>query len=231
MKLLALETATLAGSCALSIDGRIVFRDCPPDIPHAETLLPLATGMLHAEGLDFPQLDAIAFDRGPGAFTGLRIGAGVAQGLAIGLQLPVISVGSLEAIAWAAFCEHGATKTLGLLDARMGQAYVAAFSANSAGITPLSAASAADPADVPLPEGEGWHAAGNGLAAYPGLAARLAGLPCHPEAMPHARFVAQLAGFALACGQSCDPAEALPAYVRNKVAQTTAERLAAGLSA
>jgi tRNA threonylcarbamoyladenosine biosynthesis protein TsaB len=230
LKLLALETATLSGSCALCVEGRIVFRDCPGGRPHAETLLPLASALLADEGLEFSQLTGIAFDQGPGAFTGLRVGAGLAQGLAVGLGLPVIAIGSLAAMAWAAFRAQGARQILCVLDARMGQVYQAAFLADERGVHRQSAVTVVSPGEVPVPVGDGWQVVGNGLSAYPELAARLGGIPQQPEVLPHAAAVAELAALALAQGQAGDAADALPVYVRDKVAQTTAERRAAGLA-
>ncbi len=82
MKVLALETSTDSGSCALLLDGDVSESFCPPGRPHSETLLPLVRELMAAHGVTFGQLDAIAFGAGPGAFTGLRVACGVAQGLA-----------------------------------------------------------------------------------------------------------------------------------------------------
>ena len=92
MKILAIETSTDYGSCALWHDGVIDQRICPPGRPHSETLLPLVRALLADSGLVLAQLDAIAFGAGPGAFTGLRVACGVAQGLAAGADLSVVPV-------------------------------------------------------------------------------------------------------------------------------------------
>ena len=117
MKILAIETSTDFGTCALLKDGVIDQRICPPGRPHSETLLPLVREMMADNGIGFVQLDALAFGAGPGAFTGLRVACGVAQGLAVGAGLPVIPVCGLEAMA----ASLGELRVLSLLDARMGE--------------------------------------------------------------------------------------------------------------
>ena len=147
---------------------------------------------------------------------------GVAQGLAFAHDLPVIPVGTLEAMALSS----GGQRVIVALDARMGEIYVAFFVDGLA----LSAVAVCQPATLPLPESSGWLACGNGLTAYPVLRQRLAACVQHwqPELMPDAAFVARLAAERLACGETVDAAAAVPLYVRNKVAFTVAERLASG---
>lgn len=224
MRILALETSTESGSCAFWQDGECWTADCPPEPSHSETLIPLTQRLLDEAGCGFAALDAIAFGMGPGAFTSLRVACGVAQGMAVALGKPVLPVGSLEAMAWAA----GAGQVVSLLDARMGEVYCGAFERTAEGVTAASKLTVAAPEDLVFPEGRGWHVVGNALVAYPQLAARLANWPQQPERVPHARAVAELGALAFARGETVDPAHAMPRYVRNKVARTTAERLAAG---
>jgi tRNA threonylcarbamoyladenosine biosynthesis protein TsaB len=99
MKILAIETSTDSGTCALWWDGALAERICPPGRPHSETLLPLLGGLLADAGIGFHRLDGIAFGAGPGAFTGLRVACAVAQGLAVGADLPLAPVCGLEAMA------------------------------------------------------------------------------------------------------------------------------------
>ena len=123
MNILALETSTESGSCALLLGEHLSERRCPAGRPHSETLLPLIRELLSESGVKLAQLDAIAFGAGPGAFTGLRVACGVAQGLAVGAGLPVVPVCGLEAMA----ATVGAPRVLSLLDARMGEIYAAAY--------------------------------------------------------------------------------------------------------
>jgi tRNA threonylcarbamoyladenosine biosynthesis protein TsaB len=226
MRILGLETSTDLGSCALLLDGETIERRCPPGRPHSETLLPLVRDLLAEAGLDFSRLDAIAFGAGPGAFTGLRVACGIAQGLAVAADLPVLPVGTLEALAAGS---HG-DRVLALLDARMNEVYYAALERDGEGLRLAGEVRVAPPEAIVLPEGAGWLACGNALAAYPALARRVAeaGWDAQPEAMPTAAAVVRLALPRLARGEAVDPGLAAPFYVRDKVAQTVAERLAGG---
>ncbi len=222
MNLLALETSTDVGSIALWQDGEVLLRPCPLGVSHSTTLLPLIAATLAEAGLGFADLHGIAFGAGPGAFTGLRVACGVAQGLAFAHDIPLLPVGTLDALAMAS----GGQRVLVALDARMGEVYFACFAACCAQ-GPLGVYS---PAAVPLPDSPGWLACGNGLAAYPALRERLSACTDSwmPELMPSAEAVARLAAPRLANGERIDPADAVPVYVRDKVAQTVAERLLRG---
>lgn len=227
MLVLALETSTDNGACALWHDGRVCERVCPPGVPHSETLLPLVRDLMAEAGIGFGSLDGIAFGAGPGAFTGLRIACGVAQGLAVAADLPVAPVCGLEALAAA----NGAMQALALLDARMGEVYAAAYRrADDGSLAAAGAIVVAAPDAVPLPGGSAWVACGNAASAYPALAARLAGagIADGGRSWPTAAAVAALGARALAAGGGVDAALAAPLYVRDKVAKTIAERLAEG---
>jgi tRNA threonylcarbamoyladenosine biosynthesis protein TsaB len=225
MKILALETATDPGSVALWLDGRVVARDCPREQSNSEALLPLAETTLKAEGLGFSDLDGIAFGMGPGSFTGLRVSCGVAQGLALARDLPLLGVGTLDAMALAA----GGKKVIVALDARMSEVYYGLFIDG----VPHGEIGVCLPERVPLPQLpnlSGWLACGNGLSAYPVLRECLAGVVAQwkPDILPHAEFVVRLAAPRMERGERIDPADAAPLYVRDKVAKTVAERLAEG---
>jgi tRNA threonylcarbamoyladenosine biosynthesis protein TsaB len=231
MRILALETSTEFGSCALWQEGRILAADCPAGVAHSTTLIPLAQQLLATAGIGFAALDAIAFGMGPGAFTGLRVACGIAQGMAVALDKPVLPVGSLECMAWAA----GGKRVLSLLDARMGEVYVGAFIRGVDGPQAVTALQVLRPEEIRLPEGEGtdWlredcQVVGNALSVYPTLVGNFSALTQMPDLLPHARPLAELAALALARGEGLDPALALPRYVREKVARTTAERLSTG---
>ncbi len=222
MKILALETATDPGSIALWLDGRVVARSCPDKLSNSATLLPTAETTLRESGIGFADLDAIAFGMGPGSFTGLRVACGVAQGLAFARDLPLLGVGTLEAMALAS----GGERVIVALDARMGEVYYGMFvNGVQQGDIGVHA-----PEVVPLPDSSDWLACGNGLAAYPALRERFSGVVTEwkPEIMPHAEYVVRLAAPRLERGEQIDPADAVPLYVRDKVAKTVAERLAEG---
>jgi tRNA threonylcarbamoyladenosine biosynthesis protein TsaB len=222
MNLLALETSTDPGSIALWHDGRLIARSCPSGLSNSETLLPLAALTLHEAGLDFSGLDAIAFASGPGSFTGLRVACGVAQGLALAHALPLVSVGTLDAMALAS----GGQRVIVVLDARMGEVYFGLFEYGRQ----RGEIGVYRPESVPLPESGGWLACGNGLAAYPLLRERLSPYvdTWQAELMPAAEAVARLAVARYERGERVDPADAVPLYVRDKVAKTVSERLAQG---
>jgi tRNA threonylcarbamoyladenosine biosynthesis protein TsaB len=204
----------------------ILQRQCPAGRSHSETLLPLVKGLLQEAGLSFSQLDAIAFGVGPGAFTGLRVACGAAQGLAVVHDLPLIPVSSLETMAAAT----SAARVLTLLDARMGEVYTACYDQQGDAWQLQGEIRLSAPAAIELPGEADWLACGNAISAYPELAERLrlAGLVLRPDILPEAAVVARLAAPRVARGEGVDPSEAAPLYIRDKVAKTVAERLREG---
>ena len=226
MLVLALETSTDLGSCALWRDGETTGRVCPPGQPHSETLLPLVRELLAGAGVTVGQLDAIAFGAGPGAFTGLRIACGVAQGLAVAAGVPVVPVSSLETLA----AMSGADYVLAMLDARMGEVYSGRYVRRADGYALDGEIRVSAPDDVVLPSPGGWVACGNALNAYPALGPRLAaaGVVLQPGVIPTAAALAGLAALRVGRGEVIDAALAAPLYVRDKVAKTVAERLGEG---
>ncbi|GHT92103.1 tRNA (adenosine(37)-N6)-threonylcarbamoyltransferase complex dimerization subunit type 1 TsaB [Betaproteobacteria bacterium] len=224
MKILALESSSERASVALSIDGDIRERVLVGHANHSEHLLAAIRDLLAAAGLGSSALDAVAFGSGPGAFTGLRLSCGVAQGLALGAGLGVIPVSSLAALAL--FAPHH--QVLVATDARMGEVYHARYRVENGTVTELAPPACSPPPAVPAAGPDYWGL-GSAFAAYvTELAAVRAGLVgCDPLAAPTAGNVARLA--AQAGSAACLPAEgAFPLYVRDKVALTTAERLARG---
>lgn len=226
MLILALETSTELGSCALWYDGVVTERVCPEKRPHSETLLPLVRELLLERGVGLADLDAIAFGVGPGAFTGLRVACGAAQGLAVAANIPLVPVTSLEAMATASNFE----RALVLLDARMGEVYCGHYQREGDAYVLSGDIRVSPPSEVLLPTGEGWQACGNGLAAYPALLERVraAGLAADPNIRPKASTAAAIAAGKYRQGAAIDAAEAAPLYVRDKVAKTVAERLGEG---
>lgn len=181
-------------------------------------------GELMAEaGLDLTQLDGIAYGKGPGSFTGLRIGCGVAQGLGLGADLPVVGIVTLEAMAW----DNGHDNVVTCLDARMHEVYYALYQRAGAGMRCLRGPGVHKPDQVPLPDAVGWRGCGNGFAAYPdALIARLGPMLANIDAgaWPHARAVGELAAKVFDAGGGLPADQAEPFYVRDKVALKTSER-------
>ena len=226
MRLLAFETATRHLSVALWQDAELIER--AEEVPNggSERLLPWVHELLAEAGLALSQIDGIAFGAGPGGFTGLRLACGVAQGLAYGLDLPVMPVSTLEALALAS----GEHEVWACLDARMNEVYGAAYRVEGDGVSQLMAPVCMPPGTVSTPTFAGGWGVGDGFAAYgPLLQARkpdLEGL--RADAFPTAAAVLRLAAPAFLRGTALQAALAQPIYVRDKVALTTAERIARG---
>ena len=223
MKLLALDTATEACSAALLIDGEIGERFVVAPRGHAHLLLPMLDELLAAAGLKPAQLDAIAFGRGPGSFTGVRIAASVAQGIAFAADLPVLPVSTLAALARDALQRTTVTQVLAAIDARMGEIYWAAFARDAHGEPQALTDEQVAPATaVCVPAGTEWFGIGSGWAVYEtALRAHfgdtLSGIDA--AALPRAAQIAQLAAVDFAAGGAVPAELALPVYLRNQVTQ------------
>jgi len=230
--ILAVETSTEWCSVALgraAADGAL---ECYSRHEHtgarsSSRVLPAAAEVLAEAGIKLADCAAIAFGAGPGSFTGLRTACGVAQGLAFGAELPVIPVNVLMACAESA---RGAmpmpadVSVLVALDARMDEAYSACFQWKAGEWSMTGAMGVGAPEAIVRPDGEFWLA-GNGAAVFGerlDVAAQASRVL--PEAMPDARAMVAIGLRALARGETIDAAEAMPIYVRDKVAQTIAER-------
>ena len=222
MKLLAIETATEACSAALYLDGALAERHALAPREHARLILPMVDALLAEAGLRPAQLDALAFGRGPGAFTGLRIAAGVAQGIAFGADLPVLPVSSLAALAQGMARERGATRVLAAIDARIAEVYWGAYEIDDTGLMVLRGEERVIlPGEVPLPAGASWCGAGSGWAVYGEvLQAHLRGRLAEIDAAryPHARDLALLAVAAYGRGEALSAEHAAPVYLRDEVA-------------
>jgi tRNA threonylcarbamoyladenosine biosynthesis protein TsaB len=225
MKILALDTATEACSVALGLEDRVFERYLELERGHAESLLPMIDEVLAEAGCELGSLDAIAFGRGPGGFTGVRLAASVAQGLAFGAGLRVLPVSDLAAVAVRAAALHApARRVLVVNDARMREVYWARYSIDGvlSGEERVGA-----PASVELPDATdpgSWIAAGRGLAAWPELAERCrrqGAAAVFPELLPRAAEVLALARSDAAAGLLLQPEAALPVYVRDKVADAS----------
>lgn len=228
MKLLAIETATEACSVALGVEGEIVSRHELASRRHTELILPLCEALLSEAGLVLADLEAVAFGRGPGSFTGLRIAAGVAQGIAFARDLPVVPVSTLAALAQGAMARHGATRVLSAIDARMGEVYWARYVRDPHGLARLEGAEQVLPPSAVAPPTRGrWFGAGSGWQAYgetlaAGLEGRLWGRD--PGALPDARDLIPLAEQGYRDGAAVAAEAALPVYLRDRVARKRQER-------
>lgn len=225
VNLLALETSTHHLSVALLMGNACLKRDEHLANGGSERLLPWIQALLSEGGITLRQLDGIAFGAGPGAFTGLRLACGVTQGLAFGADLPVVGICTLEAMAMNA--NHD--RVFACLDARMNEVYVAAYERAAeaeASFNCVLAPTVLPPEQVTLPAGE-WHGVGDGFATYAETLNKLF-VPTEPSVMPTAEAVARLALPRFARGEGQAAMRAAPLYVRDKVALTTAERLARG---
>ena len=219
MKILAVDAATEACSAALLHDGAVAELYEVIGRGHAGRLLPMVDELMNDAGVLVGELDAVAFGRGPGGFTGLRIAAGVAQGLAAGSNRPVLPVSSLAAVAAAAARLSGSTRVLVCMDARMGQVYWAAYDCSGEVPVAVTDERLADPEAVTAPESGSWFGAGHGLSAYPVIVERLAmQLSGFDDGLlPRASDIARIAAVELSAGKGLDAARALPVYLRNDV--------------
>lgn len=224
MKFLALDTSTEACSVALALDGQMLALDevCPQQ--HSKRILPMVQQLLADAGVNLHQLDGIIFGRGPGSFTGVRIGVSVAQGLAFGADLPVFGVSTLAAMAQAAAAQQNATEVIAAIDARMAEVYIAAFTLDEAGLMQaITPEIAAKPAALPevltslsfssqvLGVGTGWQT-------YPQVLNQLApALLADSILYPSAQFMLPFASRAWQQQLFVSAEQAEPVYVRDEV--------------
>lgn len=226
--ILAIETSTELASAALLHKGELIARESAGTQTHSDAILPMIQQLLAEAGIALARCDALAFGVGPGSFTGVRTACGVVQGLAFGVDRPVVPVVTLEAAAQACrAAQPDADEVLSILDARMGEVYWARYRARADGGWDVLAEPALSAADQ-VATGGRPAACGNGLAMYaahftPEFCAREFSA-AHAPAMPHARHVAALGRYHFAQGRALPAQEAQPLYLRNKVALTTAER-------
>lgn len=249
MRVLAVETATEACSAALLTDSGVLTRfEYAPRL-HTRLILPMIESLLDEAGLKLTEIDALAFGRGPGAFTGLRIAAGIAQGLALSVDVPVVPVSTLAALALQAVCETGDQQTglpvIATLDARMGEIYCGRFKQTQPiQSKPTSYYGMCDGDFVKLEEREsllkpqqlatlveseedlqhGFIAIGSGWDAYQEAfndVLKASKVYFIPDVLPAAHFVALQAKHEFAAGNTVTPELAQPIYIRDKVAKKT----------
>ncbi|MCW8908202.1 MAG: tRNA (adenosine(37)-N6)-threonylcarbamoyltransferase complex dimerization subunit type 1 TsaB, partial [Sedimenticola sp.] len=207
---------------ALLINGQITGRYQVQPRMHSQLILPMMDELLAEAGLALSALDAVAFGRGPGAFTGVRIAVGVAQGAAFAADLPLVPVSTLAALAQRAAREHGRQRILTAYDARMQEVYWGAYQVAASGLVePVIEEEVSSPDQVTLPTGDGWHGVGAGWGSYPeALQARLPGrvVSIDGSLLCSAHDVALLGAEGLSAGLAVAAETATPVYLRDKVA-------------
>jgi tRNA threonylcarbamoyladenosine biosynthesis protein TsaB len=219
LKLLAIDTSTDACSAALSLDGAMSSRYTLAPRRHAELILSMVDELLREADTALTRLDALAFGRGPGAFTGVRIAAGVIQGLALAAELPVVPVSSLAALAQGAITKSDCL--ISAIDARMGEVYWGLFQVRDRLALPVQDEAVTRPERMSVPADRQWFGVGNAWQAYArelsaAVNQRLIGRD--ESAYPHARDMIPLAAQAYAAGGAVPAELALPVYLRNPVA-------------
>ncbi len=223
MKILALDTSTENCSVALWLEGQVFTRQELAGQRHSELILPMLQQLLAEAGLSLNKLHGIAYGCGPGSFTGLRIGCGVVQGLALAAALPVVGVSTLMALAQAS----GSQRAIACLDARMGEIYHAEYQKDNQAWQILSEPGLYLPQQAPEVQGNDWVAIGSGFGAYGEILqqryqGQLTGMIT--DVFPQAEHIARLAIPLFEQGLSSDAAHAVPLYIRDKVALKTHER-------
>ena len=220
MKLLALDTSTEILSLAVARDGEVLAHTAAGGAQASATLLPAILALMARAGLNLGELDAIVFGRGPGSFTGVRTACAVAQGLGFGAGVPLLPVNTLWAVAEEAREHTGARQVHAVLDARMDQVYAGRYDFDSELSSIDGGSSLISPEFLEL--GPGWLLAGNALDAYGARLPQGPRFACRPTATALVRLAPGL----LASGAAVPPQQALPLYIRDKVAKTTLERQA-----
>jgi tRNA threonylcarbamoyladenosine biosynthesis protein TsaB len=227
MKLLAVETSTEACSAALFIDGEVRERFELAPQKHTRLILPMIDSLMADAGLKPQQLDALAFSRGPGSFTGVRIATGVIHGIALGTDLPIVPVSTLAAIAQDFFDHNDEDVAFVAMDARMDEIFWGVYQRDAQGYAELVGEEAVTPAEqIEFPDLNGIGI-GSGWGVYPQeLTARLAGRVSRYQAelLPRAGAIARLGARGYEQGLAVPVEQAMPVYLRDKVAKKESER-------
>lgn len=228
MKLLALDTSSLACSVALQVGEQILDRHEEQDRQHTRILVPMISALLAEAGITLRELDAIVLGNGPGSFIGVRIAASVAQGLAFGSGLKIVPVSSMAAIAARVFSETAASEVVVAQDAHMQEIYLGIYGSDDRGL-PVDVIAERLHGQSTIPElGKARSgqcvAAGHGWQRYPALLAANRALidDILDIQYPSARHLLPLGADLIRCGAAVDPEDVIPAYLRQKVADRSA---------
>ncbi len=227
MKLLAVETSTEACSAALYMDGEIreKFELAPRE--HTKLILPMIDELMAEAQLKPQQLDALAFSRGPGSFTGVRIATGVTQGIALGADLPVVPVSTLAAISQDYFNQQSINVAFTAMDARMGEIFWGVYQKDQQGFARLLGDEAVTPATAVVYPQIAGAGIGSGWAVYQQeLLGKLKSLilAIQAEMLPRAAAIAQLGADGFVNNLAVPVEQAMPVYLRDKVAKKESER-------
>jgi tRNA threonylcarbamoyladenosine biosynthesis protein TsaB len=220
MNLLGLETSAAIGSVALATKSGVLVREIPSPREQTDGLLKLTDELLAEAGIRLADLAGVAFGRGPGSFTGLRVSAAVAQGLSAASGVPVLPVSSLLCLAERAAREHGCERALVCVDAHMGEVYWAETERRGEVVGIVGSERLCRPEDVVLPHGSSWWAVGNGFASHADAlaAAAKAAARVLPGLTPSAIDLFPQARRDLDAGRAVAAAAALPVYLRGDTA-------------
>lgn len=224
MKLLAIDTATEACSAAIYIDGEIVQRYRIAPREHSHIILPMIEELLVDTGCSLSAMNAIAFGRGPGSFMGVRIAAGVTQGIAFAHDLPVVPVSTLAAIAQTAHMQTQAEKVLAAIDARMNEVYWGVYELSDSGLMqPDGEECVIPPGHLSAQHGTGWTAAGTGWSSYRDELETTIGkhaiTTVIDDCFPTAAAIATLGMAGFDAGNHVTASQAVPVYLRDNVAK------------
>ncbi|EFM90206.1 M22 peptidase-like protein [Actinobacillus pleuropneumoniae] len=217
--ILAIDTATEACSVALQHNGKLNSLDELSPRTHTQRILPMIDELLAQANISIKQVDALVFGRGPGSFTGVRVGVGIAQGLAMGANLPVVPISNLLAMAQAAYEQTGATNVVALIDARMNEIYFAQYErvgqiwqemVTEQVCSPESAINQIQLKANTVVVGTGW-------AAYSQFAEAKLPLSISDITLPSAKSMLKLAELELEQGKALSALQIEPVYLRNEV--------------
>lgn len=216
MRLMALSTAVAEAGLCLHDGDRILASWHGPPRSGPGPILEAARDLLDETGIDFKDLDGLAFGRGPGAFTGVRLGVALAQGLHLGGGVPLVPVSDLAALAWQAFRSHGWRRVMACLDARQGELYWGGFGCTDAGMEKRVEECIGVPAALDGFAEENWAWAGSGV---PFLGNLPESTLSDPGLIPTVEAIAELGVMDLSAGRTAELSVAMPHYLRNRVAE------------
>lgn len=228
MKILALDTATEACSAALYIDGEINAQFQLAPRKHTQLILKMIEDLLADAELSVAALDAIAFGRGPGSFSGVRIATGVTHGLAFAADLPVVPISTLASIAQSTYNQHNTENVLAGIDARMGGVYWGCYEVAENGLMQLIGEEQVSPPEVmQLPNEQQWCGSGSAWKTYADQLNQQLGANLKlsfEDYLPHSASIVQLATYEFSLGNAVEASQAQPVYLRNDVAKKSAEQ-------
>lgn len=222
MKILAIDTATEACSAALYIDGEVTHEYKLAPREHTQLILPMVDRLMSTANLNMQDLDALSYARGPGAFTGVRIAAGVIQGLSYANDIPVVPVSTLAAIAAGVYFEHGHRNVLSAIDARMGEVYWGVYRVAEDSIELIGEEIVTKPDRLSVMDANDWAGAGTGWSEYKDSLLQKFSIEddkIFSDYLPSAETIVKLAAQDLKRGKQMSAHQAQPVYLRDNVAK------------